>query len=202
MEHLRIDEELIILTKYKLTPNEFYLVKALILYDDFPKYLTEYLQVCVVTNISIRDLLVSLQNKEIILKAYKIPEPGNPFKPEDVQLNKLFLKNYYKASFELGKELFEVYPQFADINGITVPLRSVSKKFDSMEDFFKFYAKSIKYNIDLHNKIIELTKWAADNTNIINTTLVNYVVDQRWNDIEALKDGTQGNINFNTVKVL
>ena len=71
-----------------------------------------------------------------------------------------------------------------------------------MEDFFKFYAKSIKYNIDLHNKIIELTKWAADNTNIINTTLVNYVVDQRWNDIEALKDGTQGNINFNTVRVL
>lgn len=202
MEHLRIDEELTILTKYKLTPNEFYLVKALILYDDFPKYLTEYLQVCVVTNISIRDLLVSLQNKEIILKTYKIPEPGNPFKPEDVQLNKLFLKNYYKASFELGKELFEVYPQFADINGITVPLRSVSKKFDSMEDFFKFYAKSIKYNVDLHNKIIELTKWAADNTNIINTTLVNYVVDQRWNDIEALKDGTQGNINFNTIKML
>lgn len=202
MEHLRIDEELIILTKYKLTPNEFYLVKALILYDDFPKYLTEYLQVCIITNINIRDLLVSLQSKEIILKTYKIPEPGNPFKPEDVQLNKLFLKNYYKASFELGKELFEVYPQFANINGITVPLRSVSKKFDSMEDFFKFYAKSIKYNVDLHNKIIELTKWAADNTNIINTTLVNYVVDQRWNDIEALKDGTQGNINFNTVRVL
>lgn len=202
MKQTRIDEELILLNKYKLTPNEFYLIRTLILYNDYPQYLFDYLQICTISNINVRELLISLQNKEIINKTYHIPEKGKPFIAEEIQFNKLFLKNYVKTSFELGQELFNVYPQFTEINGCIVPLRSVSKKFDSMEDFFKFYAKSIRYNVNMHNKIIELTKWAAENTNIINTTLCNYVIDQRWNDIEALKNGDQGNINFDTVKML
>lgn len=202
MKQIRIDEELILLNQYKLTPNEFYLIRTLILYNDYPQYLFDYLQICKLSNIEVRDLLISLQNKEVINKAYKIPEKGQPFVAEEVQLNKLFLKNCSKASFELGQELFNVYPQFTEINGCMVALRSVSKKFDSMEDFFKFYAKSIRYNLDLHNNIIELTKWAAENTNIINTTLCNYVIDQRWNDIETLRKGDKGNINFDTVKML
>jgi hypothetical protein len=190
------------LEQYNVTPNEFYFIRTLILYPDYPEYLTRYLQLCIKSNINIRELLVSLQEKQVITKAYKIPEPGVKFIPENVTLNLNFLKNCNKASFDLGRELFEVYPQFAEINGCMVALRSVSKKFDSMEDFFRFYAKSIRYNIDLHNRIIDITKWAAENTSIINCSLCNYVVDQKWNDIEALRDGTQGNINFNTIKML
>jgi hypothetical protein len=202
LKQIRIDEELLMLEQYKVTPNEFYLIRTLILYPDYPEYLSRYLQLCIKSGIKIRELLISLQNKQVITKAYKIPEPGSPFVAEDVTLNMNFLKNCNKASFDLGRELFEVYPQFAEINGCMVALRSVSKKFDSMEDFFRFYAKSIRYNLELHNRIIDITKWAAENTNIINTTLVNYVVDQRWNDIEAIKNGESSNINLNTVRVL
>ena len=202
LKQIRIDEELLMLEQYKVTPNEFYLIRTLILYPDYPEYLSRYLQLCIKSGIKIRELLISLQNKQVITKAYKIPEPGSPFVAEDVTLNMNFLKNCNKASFDLGRELFEVYPQFAEINGCMVALRSVSKKFDSMEDFFRFYAKSIRYNLELHNRIIDITKWAAENTNIINCSLCNYVVDQKWNDIEALKNGTQGNVNFNTVRVL
>ena len=202
MTQIRIDEELLLLNNYKITPNEYYLIRTILLYEDFPKYLEEFVVVCKKTNIEIRDMLESLQDKGIITKVYKIPQKGEPFNPYEVTFNQNFIKNCYKASFEMGRELFEVYPQFANINGVTVPLRSVSKKFDSMEDFFRFYAKSIRYNPEVHNNIIELTKWAAENTNIINTTLVNYVVDQRWNDIEAIKNGESSNINLNTVRVL
>lgn len=190
------------MNNYKITPNEYYLIRTILLYEDYSSYLGEYVNICRNTNLEIREMLESLQNKGIITKAYKIPLKGEPFNPFEVTFNQNFLKNCHKASFEMGRELFEVYPQFANINGVTVPLRSVSKKFDSMEDFFKFYAKSIKHNPEVHNNIVELTKWAAENTNIINTTLVNYVVDQRWNDIEAIKNGVSSNINLNTVRVL
>ena len=110
--------------------------------------------ICKKTNIEIRDILESLQDKGLITKAYKIPQKGETFNPYEVTFNQNFIKNCHKASFEMGRELFEIYPQFANINGVTVPLRSVSKKFDSLEDFFKFYAKSIRYNPEVHNNIL------------------------------------------------
>lgn len=199
---MQIDEELIIMSDYKLTPNELYLVRTLLLYEDDTQYIIKFLNICKATNTDVRSLLVSLQNKGIVLKSYKIPEAGAPFKPEYVEFNQNFIKKYYRGSFELGQELFDVYPQFTTIQGVMVPLRSVSKKFDSLEDFFRFYGKTIKHNPDLHNHIIELTRWAAENTSLINCTLASYVIDRRWVDIEALRNGDQGNINFNTVKML
>ena len=74
-----------------------------------------------------------------------------------------FVKDFYKCSFELGKELFEIYPMFGIINGETVGIRSVSKKFDSLEDFYRFYGKSIRWNPDKHKEILELVEWAKEN---------------------------------------
>lgn len=186
----------------KLTPNELYLIRTILMYEDDIQYIAKYLNLCKITNTDVISLLSSLQNKGLILKDYKIPKPGDQFKPEEVMFNQNFIKKYHKASFELGKELFEVYPRFTVIQGCTVPLRTVSKKFDSLEDFFRFYGKTIKYNPELHNHIIEITKWASENTTIINCTIASYVIDRRWEDIEALKKGDQGNINFDTIKML
>ena len=199
---MQMDEELIIMSDYKITPNELYLIHALLRYVDDINYITKYIELCKTVNVDVRSLLISLQDKGIILKAYKIPEKGTPFKPEEVLLNQNFIKKYYKASFELGQELFDCYPQFCEIQGVITPIRGVSKKFDSLEDFFRFYGKSIKYNPNLHNHIIELITWAKNNTNVINTTLANFVIDKRWLDLEALRNGDNSNINFDTVKVL
>lgn len=190
------------MSEYKLTPNELYLIRTILMYEDDEQYIAKYLNVCKITNTDVRSMLLNLQEKGIVLKSYKVPDSGTVFKPEDVDLNQNFIKRFHRASFELGQELFDVYPQFTVIQGCTVPLRSVSKKFDSLEDFFKFYGKTIKNNPDLHNHIIELTKWAAENTSIINCTLASYVIDRRWMDIEALKTGDKGNVNFDTVKML
>ena len=52
-----------------------------------------------------------------------------------------------------------------------------------------------------HNHIIELVRWANEN-NIINQSLANFVINNAWIDLEALKNGDKANINYDTVKLL
>ena len=110
-----------------------------------------------------------------------------------------FIKDFYKSSFELGKELWEVYPQFGIVNNSQVGLKSVSKKFDTIEDFFRFYGKTIRWKSDIHEHIIELIKWANDN-NIICTTISNFVIDHKWEELEALRDN--GGVNYDSMRLL
>lgn len=101
----------------------------------------------------------------------------------------------------MGKELFEAYPQFGIIGTSTVPLRTVAKKFDSLEEAYFRYGKSIKWNEEKHNQIIELVRWAKDN-NIINCSLASFIVNQGWIDLEALKKGDGANVNFDAIKLV
>jgi hypothetical protein len=101
----------------------------------------------------------------------------------------------------MGKELFETYPMFGIINGMNVGIRSVSKKFDTLEDFYRFYGKTIRNKPELHSHIIELVNWAKEN-NILTNTLANFVVDHKWSELEALKNGELVNVNFDAVKLV
>lgn len=200
---LTLEEEISILDKYGVTPNELLILRVLLLFQDDQE--EELLQRLLITlkriNIQLRDVLIELQKKEIILKSYKIPKQGEEFDPLTIPINKNFLKNLYKCSFELGKELFEVYPQFGTINGTIVPLRGVSKKFDSLEQAYFKYGKSIGFNPEKHNHIIELVQWAKDN-NILSCSLASFIVNNGWHDLEALKNGDVANINYDAVKML
>lgn len=199
---LSLEEEISILSKYSITPNELMLIRTLLILqdEDNENLFKDYIELLHDSNIKLRDVLLSLQEKEIILKSYKIPREGEYFDPYTIQFNKNFIKALYKCSFELGKELFEVYPQFGSIQGNIVGIRSVSKKFDSLEDAYFKYGKSIQWDIDRHNHIMELVRWAKSN-NIINYTLASFIIDQRWLELEALRDGA-GNINYDNVRLL
>jgi hypothetical protein len=111
------------------------------------------------------------------------------------------VKDFDKCSFELGKELFEIYPMFGIINGETVGIRSISKKFDSLEDFYRFCGKTIRWKPEIHEHIIELVKWAKEK-NLIVCSLANFVVDHKWDELEALRNGDIANIDFNAVRQL
>lgn len=151
--------------------------------------------------IRVSEVIMSLQNKGIILQSFKCPADGCAFNPYSIPFNKNFIKNIYKCSFELGKELFEAYPQFGTIGSSCVPLRTVAKKFDSLEEAYFRYGKAIRWSIDKHNQIIELVKWAKDN-GIINCSLASFIINNGWNDLEALKDGDTVNINFDAIKLV
>lgn len=202
MTTLTIEDELLILNKYKITPNELMFIRTLlILQEDANEELFKtYIEILHNSNIQIRELITRLQAKGIILKSFKVPNPGEAFDPYSIPINKPFLKNLFKSSFEIGKELFEVYPQFGNINGCVVPLRTVAKKFDSLEDCYARYGKEIKWNPEIHSTIIDLVKWAKDN-NILNCSLASFIINNGWKDLQALKDG-EGNINYDAIKLV
>ena len=197
-----IDNELIFLEKYNLTPTELMTIRTILLAQDNQEdYLFKFNNILTKTDVKFRDILISLQNKQIITKAYKIPNEGESFEFEDVTFNKSIVKAFYRASFELGKELFNVYPQTTVVNGVIYALRRVSKKFNSIEDAFRVYGKTIRWDEELHNEIIELVKWGIDNDYSF-TTLDDFIVDNAWESIRAIRDGHAININFNAIKQL
>lgn len=197
-----INNELIFLEKYNLTPTELMTIRTILLAQDNQEdYLFKFNNILTKTDVKFRDILISLQNKQIITKAYKIPNEGESFEFEDVTFNKSIVKAFYRASFELGKELFNVYPQTTIVNGVIYALRRVSKKFNSLEDAFRVYGKTIRWDEELHNEIIELVKWGIDNDYSF-TTLDDFIVDNAWESIRAIRDGHAININFNAIKQL
>lgn len=197
-----INNELIFLEKYNLTPTELMTIRTILLAQDNQEdYLFKFNNILTKTDVKFRDILISLQNKQIITKAYKIPNEGESFEFEEVTFNKSIIKAFYRASFELGKELFNVYPQTTIVNGVIYALRRVSKKFNSLEDAFRVYGKTIRWDEELHNEIIELVKWGIDNDYSF-TTLDDFIVDNAWESIRAIRDGHAININFNAIKQL
>lgn len=206
MKHLTLtlEEEVCLLDKYGLTPTELLIVRILlILQDDGDEQLFQRLMVTLKhINLPLREVLEQLQKKEILLKSYQIPKKGEKFDPYAIPVNKNFIKALYKSSFEMGKELFDSYPQFGNINGNLIPLRGVSKKFDSLEQAYFKYGKSIGFNPEKHKTIIELVNWAREN-NILNCSLASFIVNEGWHDLNALKNGTDAaNINYDAVRIL
>lgn len=198
-----LEEEIALLSKYRITPNDLVIIKTLLILQDegnedlFKNYI-ELLRNC---DIKLRDSFLSLQEKGIILKSYKIPKEGESFDPYSVPFNKSFINNFYKCSFELGKELFTEYPQTTTINGGIVTLRGVSKHFNSLEECFFKYGKTINWNAERHNHIIELVKWGKDN-DLIKQSLSSFVINNAWLDLEAIKNGDSCNYNFNSIRAL
>lgn len=205
MKHLTLtlEEEVSLLDKYRLIPTELFLIRVLLILQDEnnEELFLNYIKVLKQAGINLRNILLSLQEKGILLQSCKIVNEGEEFDPYSLQLNKNFIKNLYKCSFELGKELFEEYPAFAIINNSYTSLRGVSKHFNSLEDAYIKYGKSIKWNLDIHNEIIELIKWGKEH-NMINQSLGSFIVNNGWHDLKAIMNGDAGNINFDSIREL
>lgn len=200
---LTLEDEISILDRYRLVPTELFLIRVLLILqeDGNESLFANYINTLKSAGINLRNILITLQEKGIILKSYSIPLEGKEFNPYDIELNKNFLKNLYKCSFELGKELFDHYPQFTTINGSLVPLRSVSKHFDSLESAFSKYGKYIKWDINRHKEIIELVDWAKDR-DIIRMSLSSFILNNSWLDLESIRNGDGTNYNLDAIKLV
>lgn len=176
------------LEKYSLTVEEWFIVKLLILAsvdESHKEYLIRYLKLPNVNNF--REILVSLQNKSVILKSYDIPKKGESFDPEDVELNKNFLKSFYKCSGMLGQELFNEYPYSMESGGRTFILNNITKGYNSLEDLYYDYGRIIQFNPATHNKVMSLLKFAKEH-NLISYGLVEFIKSRKWLTIEKMKE--------------
>ena len=142
-----------------------------------------------------KEVLQSLKDKGIILKDSKFESI------QTIQINKNVTKQFYRAALEMGKELFEVYPQSTYVNGMFYNLKRISKHFDSVDDAFARYAKYISHNPDKHREIIELINWGKDNSFPF-TTLDSFILDFGWLALEAFKKGETNNINNDAIQLI
>ena len=191
MKVFNLEEQVVLLEKYKINSDELLFITIILLIQegDNNPYIQLYFSLPTSCRGSIRDLLISLQEKQVITKEYKIPPVGTQFIPEDVSFNKNFIKNFYKGSFWIGKELFENYPLSTIVNGTEYKLRRVSKKFDSLEDAYRAYGKAISWKPETHKHILQLIEWGKNN-NYQFTTLDSFIVDNDWLNIEAMKENS------------
>lgn len=176
--------------KYRLTAEEMYIVDLLFFSspeEGHSEFLRSYLNF---SDIDLRQVLVNLQNKQVILKSYKIPKKGESFDPETVEFNKNFLNSYRKYSGELGYEFFMEYPSYGLINGSEVPLRNFAKKFNSEDDFFFAYGRAVGWNKEKHEHVLELIRWAKENQcRLLNMNIADFVISKTWLSIEDIKNG-------------
>lgn len=201
MKVFNLEEQVVLLKEHGINSDELLFITVILLIqegDDSP-YINLYFSLPSACRGGIRDLLISLQQKHIITKEYKILPAGSNFVPEDVTFNKNFIKNFYEGSFWIGKELFESYPISTVVNGVEYKLRRVSKKFDSLEDAYRAYGKAISWKPEVHRNILQLIEWGKEN-NYQFTTLDSFIVDNDWLNIEAMKDNSI--LDSNTVKML
>ena len=200
MEHFKfnIENELTILEKYNLTPTELFTIKVILLAKEEGEY--EWLQRFAQIQ-KLRPILENLREKGIILKSWKLPKEGSKLEIEDIPFNQNFQKQFFRASFEMGEELFEIYPQSTVVNGSLYNLKRVSKHFDSLEQAFLKYSKYIRNNPETHQHIIELIKWGIDNGYNF-STLDSFIIDNSWLAIEAMKEGNGINVNTEAIKMI
>lgn len=174
MQHfeLSLNEETNIYINSGLTPTELYVLRLLFLaIDGDPAYLINYL-----SNVSngkelFRQVLISLQDKKVILSSFKIPCEGESLNYKNIPFNKNFIKMYIRESNELGKELFDLYPPFINIGGKLCSIKNFTKaNLFTFEDFCIYYAKAIKLAGVTHERVIEALEFAKEN-NLINYTI-------------------------------
>lgn len=194
-----LNTQILFRNKYNIDDNELTLLEILLIAQEEED--NELVKLYFTTTKNIRTNLIALQDAGVILKSYKLPEKGERLDIYAIPINKNVTKDFYKSSFEMGKELFDVYPQFTTINNNVVGIRSVSKKFNSLEDFYRFYGKSIRNKPELHKYILDLIEWGKEH-DVIATTLANFVIDQKWTELQALKDGDIANVNYDAVKIV
>ena len=193
---MSIDREIQFMAKYNLTPDEFFLLRLIFLaQEEHEEYIGMFFSNDQLTN-DLRDVLLSLQEKGIINKSYKVPDHGETFDPEDVELNKRVVDQIYQHSQDMGMELFNAYPAFTNINGKMFSLRNIAKNFKSMDDFCFTYGKAIKFNQQKHQEILNLLEWAKENGHVT-SGIGDFVISQQWLTYEALKDGDFGTFETN-----
>lgn len=198
MKHLDLAQQLAWCKSFDITPTELLLFEVLLLLqeNDDPELVKFYFELSENARGSFRESLIKLQEAGLVNKSYKIPERGTTVNPYDIPLNKVKSKQFYKNSFELGKELYENYPLSTVVNGIEYKLRRISKKFNSLEDAYMRYGKAIGWNPEKHERILELIKQGVEN-NYNFTTLDDFIVDNDWLNLEAIsKDGIINNSNM------
>lgn len=194
---MEINTILNLLITYNLTADELLVIYLTFLARDeenHPEYFAKWFSNGGGTRL--RDIFESIKSKGLIHKDYN-PET---YDPNDIEFNKNFLKSWIKNSGEMGQELFDTYPSWGNVNGKTIPLKNIAKKFNTLDEFFFCYSSTIKHNPDKHKEIMDILKWAKENGKIT-SGILDFVISQQWIGLKELRDNPQEGVMATTFNV-
>jgi len=193
--NLSFQEELDILIESQLTATELFVIRLIYLAcDDQAQYLKNYISSLGINGKSfLRQVLESLINKKVINSTFTLPKEGEALNVKNIPFNKNFLKKYIRESNEIGKEFFDAYPPFININGKLCSIKNFAKaNLFSFEDFCTHYGKNIKNATVTHERVMEALIFGKEN-NLINYSILEFIASKKWEEIEYIRDS--GDIN-------
>lgn len=199
---LSLKEEINIYINSGLTPTELFVLRLLFLaVDGDAEYLKNYLSNIPDGKKLFRHVLESLKLKKVINSTFKIPEEGESLNFSNIPFNKNFLKMYLRESNESGKEFFEAYPPFININGKLVSIKNFTKAgLYSFEEFCLFYSKAIKAAEATHERVLEAVEFGKEH-NLLNYSIIEFIASRKWLEIEYIRES--GNVNgYNNSELL
>lgn len=190
---MKLDTILNIMTKYKLTAEELLLIYLTFIAqtengnpEEHRVYFRRWYEGG--GKERLRSLFDSLKSKGIIKKNYN----PDSYDPDEIEFNQNFIKQYFKLTGELGQELMDAYPTTLYINGKTVSLKNISKKFRDLPEFYFWYASTIGHSISKHREVIDILEWAKIN-DLIHIPIVEFVASCKWNEFREMRSkGVQG----------
>ena len=204
MQHfeLSLKEEINIYINSNLTPTELFVLRLLFLaVDGDSKYLMNY-----ISNISngknlFRSVLESLITKKVINSTFKVPKEGETLNYNNIPFNKNFIKMYLRESNDIGKEFFDTYPPFININGKLCSIKNFTKaSLFSFDEFCIYYAKQLKNSSVAHERVMEALVFGKEH-NLINYTILEFISSKKWEEIEYIRNS--GNVNgYNNTELL
>lgn len=205
MEKLKtsLESQLQLMDRYNLTAEEYLVIELLFtsIESKSVENISAYYHLPI-NKTGIRDILVSLRDKGVILKSFVIPAKGASLDVDTIDFNENFMKVYRKASGELGEEFFKAYPNEAVIQGQSVALKNWAKKFKSEDEMYFQYGKAIGWNPKKHAHVLELIEWSKNHDLFgLNMNIADFIVSRMWESIEAHKDGS-GAINFDNLTAI
>lgn len=192
-----LDRKLEVMSKHALTAEEWLFIELLWTANDGqPEYLFKYFNECSKTAIP-RDTIQALKDKKVFASSYNIPGIGEDFEYDQVEFSKTFINNYFKGSFEAGRELYDKYPPFIQNSDKLLCANNItSKGYNDENDFFLKYNKQIQYKLENHLEVMEILEWAKEQK-LINYSIVEYVATRKWVEHRAMKEsGEIGKISF------
>lgn len=199
---LSLNEEIDIYVNSGLTPTELFIVRLLFLaIDGDSEPLRKYLNGVTNGKLHFKNVLISLKEKKVILSSFNIPNEGETLNFKNIPFNKNFMKAYIRESNDLGKEFFDAYPPFININGKLVSIRNFTKAgLFSFEDFCLFYSKTIKNAGVTHERILKDIEFGKEH-GLIHYSVLEFLASKKWEEIEYIKDS--GEINgYNNSELL
>lgn len=206
MKEINLDTELSMMMEYGLTATEVKFIQYVIFAQDDTefemddsgnlngrlsesyRYLFEFMQLMRRNGESVLKLVESLKDKGIINKSTEL-KPGQAFRAEDIEFNKVKIKKYFRSPLDMFYELWNLYPEVLKLaDGGTLPALGcvdLGAGISGPDSLAIIYGKKIKASAKKHAEVLKWVEWAKQHE-LIKCGLLKFVLNSEWEVLERV----------------